>query len=233
MWQWILLLMTLSATITDGRYTGADIRRIVQDRVMQFHNFPEQGRQQYGVILLLPPFERTQPRQQLPEIRIQGPAQRIQDHSHDMLLGVNYAVARPSNGGGHTETQLLTRLPDLLHTYKGQYNNRNPTILLYTRGTPCTDCTNALEIERYCTRYSLHQDQFVVAYSTNMENNYMSPTLNCKNRNYLWRKNIEVYCVQEPQTNQCRENDNIPCRQHNRRYSWRHTTAMDSVSIMQ
>ena len=215
MWLCILLLVTLNAAMTDGQYTRGDIQDIFLDWVMGFHDFPppaENGRKrhQYGVLLLLPPFKRTQQNQQLPPIGIQGPARKIQSCYEYMLVGVNYAVASPC-GERHTETQLLKHLPDLLHNYKQQHMT-NPTILLYTRGTPCLECTRAIARLRY---FKYSGGQFIVAYSTNMINRYMSPIINCQNRQFL--RNfalIDVYCVKEPNKNQCQEDDTIPCIQH-------------------
>ena len=213
MWLRILLLVTLNAAITDGQYTHEDIHRIVQHiQTMvkgqnRFPGFPEQDHRQYGFILLLPPKTENQP-----QIDVKGPAQLIRNNHEYMLLGVNFAVARPhGNFAFHTETQLLNHLPDLLDTYRKQYQT-NPTILLYTRATPCGACTRAIKTESDCMQYFGHH-WFVVAYSTNMisERNGMNYYSNCKNRLNLRRNKIAVYCVPEPYTKQCMEDDNKTC----------------------
>lgn len=215
MWLCILLLVTLNAATSDGQYMAGDVRNIVQDVVMRFRDFPppaENGRKrhQYGVLLLLPPFKRMQQNQHLPPIGLQGPAQKIQTCSQYMLVGVNYAVASPC-GKSHTETQLLMHLPNLLYNY-GQQHTTNPTILLYTRGTPCFECARAIARLRY---WKYREGQFIVAYSTNMITRYMSPNINCQSRQFLRKfAQIDVYCVKEPNKNQCQENDAIPCFQH-------------------
>ena len=95
----------------------------------------------------------------------------------------------------HTEIQLLARLPTLLANYKRAHGTNPLAVLLYTRGTACFGCTQAI-IQTQCNFFP--QGQFIVAYLTNMVNNYMNPTINCKNRHNLWNNNIAVYCVWEP-----------------------------------
>ena len=220
MWLRILLLVILNAAITDGQYTREDIHHIVQHiQTMvkgqhRFPDFPEQGHHQYGFILLLPPKTENQP-----QMHVKGPAQLIRNNHEYMLLGVNFAVARPHGNFAftfHTETQLLNHLPDLLDTYRNQYQT-NPTILLYTRATPCGDCTHAIKMESDCLRYFGHH-WFVVAYSTNMisKRNGMNYYSNCVNRQKLRRNKIAVYCVPEPNTNQCKQNDNKTCGKRRR-----------------
>ena len=112
MWLCILLLVTLNVAITDGQYTRGDMHYIVKHiqtmvmRQQRFPGFPEQGHRQYGVILLLPPKTQNQP-----QIELEGPAQLIWNYREYMLLGGNFAVARPhGNFEFHTETQLLNHL---------------------------------------------------------------------------------------------------------------------------
>ena len=129
-----------------------------------------------------------------------------------LLLGDNFAISRPHKNQ-HTETQLLERLPALLSKYRSTFgNNAPPVILLYTRWTPCFRCARAIAQLRYL-KYS--GGQFIVAYSINVMNEFMSPIINCQSRQFLQNfAQIDVYCVKEPGENQCQEDDSIPCFQH-------------------
>ena len=209
---WILLLTAITATITDGQYTNADIHRIVVQHVMDFWNFPTQDRLQYGVLMLLPPAGNPIALQPAPGNRDQN-GDYTYNHQlirGDMIVGTNYAAARPSRGI-HTERLLLGQLTPLMATYFRAFGQQPAAILLYTRGTPCTGCTGDIAFAR--NAYPWHQ--IVVAYSTEMVNDYMDPIVNCKNRNYL-RAYVQVICVKEQyrngyiKANQCTTNDNTP-----------------------
>ena len=167
---------------------------------------------QYAAMMVLPTNEdRLDPH---PPAHIQG----------DVLMGNNYIVARPHLEEGaerrtHTEKLVLDRMHILLHNYIW---TTPPTVLLYTRGTPCAGCTNAIINTVNEVRQTYSKMQFVVAYTTNMVSSYMTPTSNCENRNRLRLHNyIDVYCVQETR-NQCREDDSIPCAQHDVLYGRHH-----------
>lgn len=173
---------------------------------MRFNNFPRQGTRQYGVLMVLPANHHM----------VLNPDEvAVMQHRYnaDLALGNNYAVSRPRHGQ-HTETQLLFHLPTLIHNYQVAFGAYPPAILLYTRGTPCYDCATAIALAR---NNIFPNGQFVVAYTTNRVNNYMTPTINCQNRRWLRQQQVQVYCVPENH-NQCHENDNIPCVQHNHRY---------------
>lgn len=170
---------------------------------MNFSDFPIRDHRQYAVLMVLPADH---------QMRLY-PARRWVLQNGNVLLGNNYAVSRTSRGR-HTEPQLLRQLPVLLSRYRKSLMMDPPAVLLYTRGTPCSDCTNLIASARH-RLFPGRAKQFVVAYTTNMRNNYMNPEINCDNRNLLRLHNfIDVYCVPENQ-NQCRENDSIPCDQHN------------------
>lgn len=82
------------------------------------------------------------------------------------IVGFNYTVARTSNSGdSHTETQLLHLLPQMLKDYHRVYSKSPPAVLLYTRGSPCPDCTKAINYAGY---NDYVRGQFVVAYTTNI-----------------------------------------------------------------
>ena len=199
---------------------------------------------QYGVLLVLPAYKRTH----VNPDRIQMvPSPWVKDDDKgdlvyspkvkcagDVYVGLNYAVARPSDKGKiHTETQLLSKLPQILNNpiYRNQRKPERdpPAVILYTRATPCTDCTNAIIQARNQNLNSV--GQFIVAYTDNMENSYMNPKINCENRNRLRKsKNpVQVLCVKEEYDatvgiDQCNEDDRchvnciIPCflnLQHN------------------
>ena len=192
------MLIPLIIVTTDAVYTQNEITDIVTRYAMQFHNFPRHGDRQYAVLMVLPANN---------NFVLNPNRQRLNRYNADVLLGNNYAVSR-TRFGQHTETQLLRLLPTLLNNYRNP-----PAVLLYTRGTPCSGCTQAIVQTR---RRNFRQGQFIVAYSTNMVNKYMSPQVNCENRNVLrGYSGIDVYCVPEPDKNQCRENDAIQCIWHN------------------
>ena len=204
-WSWTLLLVPLLSITTDAVYTQLEISNIVKELAMSFRSFPSQV--QYGFLMILPANHL---------VRLNPDAHHVSNYNSDVLLGNNYAVARPRRGR-HTEPQLLNLLPQLLQNYRAAYAMDPPAVLLYTRGTPCSDCTNRIAIARNKEFAGRHK-QFIVAYSTNMNNNYMTPTINCENRNLLREYNfVEVYCVPET-VNQCLQDDTVPCDQHNRRY---------------
>ena len=140
---WILLLTAITVTITDGQYTNADIHRIAVQHVMDFWNFPAQGRLQYGVLMLLPPAGNPIALQPTP-----GNWDRNGDYIYnhqlirgDMIVGTSYAVARPSR-------LLLGQLTPLMATYFRAFGQQPAAILLYTRGTPCTGCTGDIAFAR-------------------------------------------------------------------------------------
>ena len=172
---------------------------------MRFDNFPRDGDRQYAVLMVLPANHNF-------VLHPNPNRQRVTHYNADVLLGNNYAVSR-THFGQHTETQLLRHLPTLLTNYRRRFRANPPAVLLYTRGTPCSKCTAAIDNTRFTV---VRHGQFIVAYSTNMVNNYMNPTLNCQNRNTLRRLGgIDVYCVRERNSyNQCAEDDTIPCFRH-------------------
>lgn len=184
--------------------TLKQISNIVTGLAVRFHFFPRCGDRQYAVLMILPANHNM----------VLNPNQRrvLQNrYNADVAVGTNYAVSR-THFGQHTETQLLSHLPTLLNNYRHTFGVNPPAVLLYTRGTPCSGCSVAIDNARYTV---FRQGQFVVAYSTNMVNTYMNPTLNCQNRNTLRRlSGIDVYCVRERNRNQCTENDAVPCFQH-------------------
>lgn len=207
---WILLMFPLLFITTDARYTQAEVSDIVRGLAMKFRTFPRPGERQYAVLLVLP----------AEHYMVLDPPQRsVENFNGDVLLGNNYAVSR-THFGSHTEPQLLHHLSLLLSKYRTAYGMDPPAVLLYTRGTPCSVCTNVIAAARHGL-FTGRAKQFVVAYSTNMVNRYMTPRINCENRNLLRMHNYtDVYCVQET-PNQCREDDSRPCDQHNVLYGWR------------
>ena len=226
-WLLVSLLTTLIAAIAEGVYTVSEIESIVVHHVMPFWTFP-QNHHQYGVLLLLPADKKIHLVPEKPGTLNQKNEYTRGSYNKklidgDALVGINYAVARPSaDGKQHTEAQLIKKLPDMLAWYKVQFNTHPATLLLYTRGTPCSDCT--IEIA-YARQYLFPNGQFVVAYTKNLVNSYMTPSVNCKNRNYL-RKfyHVAVLCVKERYDNfvgkdQCIEDDfTVNCAHHDQRY---------------
>lgn len=208
-WSWTLLLVPLLSITADAVYTQLEISNIVRELAMSFRSFPGRNHVQYGFLLILPADHL---------VGLHPDARHVANYNADVLLGNNYAVAR-TRRGRHTEPQLINLLPQLLQNYRAAYSMDPPAVLLYTRGTPCSDCTNRIAVARHNV-FPGRRRQFIVAYSTNMNNNYMTPTINCENRNLLREHNfVEVYCVPEPGTaNQCLQGDTVPCDQHNRRY---------------
>ena len=200
---WILMLIPLIIVTTDAVYNQNEIADIVTRYAMQFRFFPRHGDRQYAVLMVLPANN---------NFVLNPNRRRVTRYNADVLLGNNYAVSR-THFGQHTETQLLDHLPTLLTNYRNTHGANPPAVLLYTRGTPCSKCTQAIDNTRYNV---FRHGQFIVAYSTNMVNNYMNPTLNCQNRNTMRRySHIDVYCVRERnRPNQCAEDDTIPCFRH-------------------
>ena len=205
------MLIPLIIVTTDAQYKHSkpEIATIVKKYAMLFHCFPELGKHQYGILMVLPPVGHNFALQPSNWNAIR---QRINPNT-GLLLRDNFAVSRPHNGQ-HTETQLLVQLPTLLNNYRNTHGmNPLPAVLLYTRGTPCSGCTQAIVQAR---RSNFRQGQFIVVYSTNMVNKYMTRQINCENRNVLrGYSGIDVYCVPEPHKNQCMENDAIECIWHN------------------
>lgn len=223
---WILLLIALNAVITEGSYTTDDIDSIVVHHAMPFWTFP-QDYHQYGVLILLPA-DKSQGIKLVPSPGVLNEKHEYSSYDKqlikgDVLVGINYAVARPSEGGNvHTETQLLDQLPYMLKWYEVEFKTHPTAVLLYTRGTPCTGCTDAIS---YARKYLFQNGQFIVAYTKNLVNSYMDPTLNCKNRVLLrWYYEVSVLCVKEQYNenigkNQCLEDDfKVPCNEHNQVY---------------
>ena len=204
---WILLVVSVFYVTTDAWYTGEEISNIVTSLAMRFRDFPRGNQVQYGFLMVLPADHR---------VVLDPDKSNVVNFNSDVLLGNNYAVSR-TRRGKHTEPQLLSHLPTLLQNYRSYYGMDPPAVLLYTRGTPCWDCTNKIAVARHAV-FPGRRRQFVVAYSANMVNSYMTPTINCENRNLLRHHNyVEVYCVRETQ-NQCGQDDAIPCEQHNQLY---------------
>ena len=234
MWLSILILVVLTPTSTEGLYTDEEIRNIVVKHAMPFWSFAGTWKQ-YGVLLVLPANKRTY---RNPDWIKLVPTPWIKNNrgecvyrprivsAGDVYVGLNYAVARPSDEGRlHTETQLLSRLPRILNNpiyrkYKGQKTDP-PAVILYTRATPCTDCTNAIIHAR--NQHLNSVGQFIVAYTVNLRNNYMNFEIDCEKRN-LFRNScnpIQVLCMREEYNSlvglyQCNEDDRIPCQLHNK-----------------
>ena len=245
MWLSILILVALTPTITEGLYTDEEIKKIVVKHAMPLWSFAGTYKQ-YGVLLVLPANKRTHGN---PDNAKDDSQDRIQlipspwvkndkgdlvynpkvKNAGDVYVGLNYAVARPSDKGIiHTEIQLLSKLPQILNNiiYRNQRKPERdpPAVILYTRGTPCTDCTNAIIHAR--NKYLNSVGQFIVAYTDNLKNSYMNPKNNCENRNRLRKsKNpVQVLCVKEEYDptvgiDQCNENDRISCQLHNTWFS--------------
>ena len=227
--KWLLLLLpiTLNTAFAQVWYSEAEIENIVVQHAMPFWTFP-QNHHQYGVLLLLP---ENKVINLVPENP--GTLNARNEYTRDsydreliegdVLLGINYAVARPSADGQlHTEAQLLRKLPIMLGWYEIQFRRSPSALLLYTRGTPCSGCTDAISFAR---RYDFPNGQFVVAYTVNMITPYMNPTLNCKNRVILrYHYGVAIICVRERYDanagrNQCLENDfQVACEDHNSVY---------------
>ena len=197
-WLWILLTVQAIVTITDAGYSEPDVQRIVRGIITpEFQTFPMTDMQrrvprQYGVLMVLPAGHFV-----ALDHGPNGPQIINNDHL-DLHLGFNYAVAKPAQISRkkkiHTETQLLQYLPTLINNYRAAANGLYPpAVLLYTRATPCSDCTQAIIQARQST-FRERMGQFIVAYSANMLMNGMN---NCENRRSLWRNEIEVYCVRE------------------------------------
>ena len=237
MWLSILILVALTPTSTKGLYTDKEIRKIVVEHAMPLWSFAGTWTQ-YGVLLVLPANKRTHVNPDWIQI---VPSPWVKDDKGDLVyspkvksagdvyVGLNYAVARPSDKGKiHTETQLLSKLPQILNNliYRNQRKPERdpPAVILYTRATPCTDCTNAIIHAR--NKYLNSVGQFIVTYTDNMENSYMNPKINCENRNLLRNsKNpVQVLCVKEEYDatvgiDQCDEDDRMPCQLHNTLFS--------------
>ena len=220
----LLLLMTLHSAITERQYTSQDIKGIVVNYAMRFWKFPH-NHYQYGVLMLLPADKNIQ-LQPVPGVLNEQRNEYSQYNeeliTEDILVGITYAVARPSaNGQLHTETQILPQLPTMLAEYRKKFLVDPAAILLYTRGTPCTGCTDAIAFAR---KSHFCNGQFVVAYTINIDNQYMGPIINCKNRNILRGLDAPVLCVKEQYNenigrNQCLEDDcNTLCDEHNLLY---------------
>lgn len=203
---WMLLLIPLIFITTDAVYTQEEISNIVRNVAMHFRRYPIEGIRQYAVLMVLPADH---------NVNIVNLVQeRLRRIDANMMRGSSFGVARfRRSNGQHTEPRVLSLLPTLLDEYRVAFGADPPTVLLYTRGTPCSDCTRSILNAR---DNFLPRREFVVAYSENMFNRYMNPTLNCQNRNTLRVFDIDVYCVREPgRSSQCTENDNLPaCFQH-------------------
>ena len=205
------MLIPLMFIITDAVYSADDIFNIVRESAMQFRNFPRQGHLQYAVLMVLPGNNQF-------ALNPSGRQALTSYNNGDLLLGTNYAVSRVDSRGRHTEIQLLARLPTLLANYKRAHGTIPPAVLLYTRGTPCYGCAGAI-VQSHNQYFS--QGQYIVAYSTNMQNgDDMTPTKNCVRRNYMWKKGVEVHCVWEPSASQCYQDDTIQCKKHDKKYGW-------------
>ena len=151
MWSWISILLVIAQTsaVADGRYTYDDIQSIVVNHAMQFWDFPRaRGYSQYGVLIPLPVDKRSRLLlHPYPKIQKHYNRQLYHTNYKDMLVGTNFAVARPSNGGdNHTEAQLL----NILSIHQSLLGGKS-AVLLYTKGTPCKNCTD--DIVDFVNRY--------------------------------------------------------------------------------
>ena len=222
-WLPVLLLAVLTAVSTEGWYTIKDIQSIVVHHAMPFWTFRREGHTQYGVLMLLPGAGKIQLIPTPGTLNSHGNGYTTynkQNITRDTIVGFNYAAARTSERGDkHTETQLLRLLPEMLNGYYREYSRYPPAVLLYTRGTPCTDCTRAINHAGYKI-YPV--GQFVVAYTTNMVNRYQNLTINCENRKYLRHRKIGVVCVKEQyRKKQCIEDDyKVECNLHRKEFGW-------------
>ena len=244
MWLWILAVVALTSTSVEGIYDVHEINQLVLQLAMPMWRFAQPG-WQYGVLVLLPPNKRTHANPDriwlipFPGRRdARGDYITFNDHlkrnGGNVLVGINYAIARVADGQ-HTETRLLdqTLLGGMLDKLNRLVRpNGLPSILLYTRGTPCGDCTNAIIAAR--EQFQGRVDQFVVVYSVNMQNRYMTPSGNCENRNHMREAQVQVICLREQYDasagqSQCMEDDfQVPCDQHDQRYTtaspWAHSS---------
>ena len=116
-WLLLLLLITLNVAFTKGWYTEEEIDKIVVRHVMPFWTFPKYHHQ-YGVLLLLPENKEIKLFPENPGTLNNAKNEYIRDSydreliEGDVLLSINYAVARPSaDGKTHAEPQLLDKLP--------------------------------------------------------------------------------------------------------------------------
>ena len=211
----MLLTVQAISTIANAVYTAEEIRRIVANTIIsQFHGDQQNPGRQYAVLMVLPT-NRDQLDPQPPRIMV----------GH-LLVGNNYVVARPdaqaTDAAGrrrHTEKLVLDKLLNILNHYVW---TTPPAVVLYTRGTPCAGCTQAIINSFNAAWQKFPKMQVFVTYSTNIVNGYMNLEINCKTRNGLRKLGMIVMCVNEPgEPKQCREDDSVPCFRHPNRYRLR------------
>ena len=251
MWLWILAVVALTSTSVEGIYDVHEINQIVIQNVMPMWRFARPVGWQYAVLVLLPPNKRTHVNPDRIWL-IPSPGDRdargdyvtFDDHMKrnggNLLEGINYAIARVNNRQ-HAETQLLDYqfLNGMLNKlYRLVHPSGLPSILLYTRGTPCGGCTNAIIAARL--QFQRRVDQFFVVYSTNMQSrpSRMTPTSNCVNRKRMRAFNIQVTCLREQYDasaghvqNQCIEDDSVPCDQHVQHYTTPNPWIRSNVAV--
>ena len=204
---WLLLLVAVTAVLpSDADYTDADIDSLVLNRIMrnpQLKRFPKTAGYpeavQYGVLILVSQrdFARGNTNIQLSPTPNQFTIDNRYTVQPSLQVAVNYLVARPDSRDKaqreHAEKKLLDNLLELLRTFVPQ-NGPPGMIILYTRATPCTSCTDAiLDMNTIIGRF-YPQTRFTVAYSENAKyrNSGMSETENERNRARLSKAGIKV-----------------------------------------
>ena len=204
---WLLLLVAVTAVLpSDADYTDADIDSLVLNRIMrnpQLKRFPKTAGYpeavQYGVLILVSQrdFARGNTNIQLSPTPNQFTIDNRYTVQPSLQVAVNYLVARPDSRDKaqreHAEKKLLDNLLELLRTFVPQ-NGPPGMIILYTRATPCTSCTDAiLDMNTIIGRF-YPQTRFTVAYSENAKyrNSGMSEAENERNRARLSKAGIKV-----------------------------------------
>ena len=217
---WLLLLVAVSAVLpTNAIYNGNDIKSIVKNVIENnpvFASFPKPpdyptGKQVAGLVLI------SQQDYANGNTNIQlypPPTHRNINNRYPVQPGpqvrVNYMVARPDTPNEarqrrrqrqHAERKLLDNSGQLLQKFENQFG-RPAVALLYTRATPCPQCTNALLTAKRLLdqKYPQARIPISVVYSTDpkWQNSGMTTEINAQNRQKLRNAGFSVINMNGP-----------------------------------
>ena len=207
----LLLVIAATAGTTNGEYTSTMIRDIVRERIMKnkcFACYPKMQASfsQYAVMMILP----EPPLQTSSAIKLFPDPHKVSNVNNEYVvsprsdIAVNYLVSRSFNfydGMGqkqvrNAEPELMKRMGSLLFNWWKKFpkEKQYPTILLYTKQTPCSSCTR--QIIQY--RNNKNKYPFILAWTDEIGYSRKDYNRNNNNRQLMSKAGIYVVQVDEP-----------------------------------
>lgn len=205
----LLLVIAATAGTTNGKYTSTMVRDVVRNKIMNNKRFPcypkiQKSFSQYAVMMILPepPFSTWSAFSLIPSA---GSVNNINNQyvvSPKRSTAINYMVSRSwyfydfrGKQVRDAEPELLKRMDSLLQNWLHRFPHTKeyPTILLYTKRTPCSGCTQ--KIINYRNEYSNYP--FILAWTDEIGGPRDYPQ-NDNNRKRMSKAGIYVVRVSEP-----------------------------------